>query len=254
MKANQYSPKYWNEERNQWLIDNTKGLSRNDAYDLFCKTFPDEHITLTALCNQRSRLRCAAYTCTHTSTKQRPLYAEQVKSGYVNIKVAQPSVWWPKAKWVYIATHPEEVGEILPTDAFYFADGNNRNFDWKNIILVHRQEQPVFVGFGGVVPGKPEETKIHLLQARLKLKQLDVGEKLGLVTTIGNGRAFREDRNRKAREYHRRKYNNDEEYRNRVRRYAKEYNMRMTPEQRELKRAASNRYTKTKREEMKVEN
>lgn len=209
-----YSLQIWTEERKNWLVENTKGLGRQEAYDLFCKAFPELKTTNIAVNNMRSRLRCAMYTCKHGSTKSRPLYSEREKKGYIFIKVAQPSVWWSKAKFVYVATHPEEAGDFLETDAFYFYDGNNRNFNPNNIFLVHRREQAVFINEGGIVKDNPEQTRINLLQARLKLAQLDALEKIpGEVVISGNTRLIREERNRKQRERIHTKYTTDPEWR-----------------------------------------
>lgn len=244
----QYRPKIWTPEIKQWLIDNTKGMKRQEAYELFCKTFPEVKTTLTGISNERSRLRCAEYTCSHPSTKQKPLYAEHIKKGYVFVKVAQPSVWWSKARFVYVATHPEEAGELLETDSFYFLDGNNRNFDWQNIVLVHRKEQCLFMAEGGIVPGHPDETRLNLLRARLKLAQLDAGERAGLVVKHGNSRFFREELNRKTRERLKKKYHSDEEFRTRSRQYVKKYKRNMTTEQKERLRTYQREWARKKRE------
>lgn len=248
-KYTYYSP-VWTPERQKWLIENTKGLKRQEAYELFCKAFPDVNVTLVAVSNQRSRLRCAEYVCPHGSTKRRPLYSERVKQGYAQIKVAQPSTWWSKAKWVYVATHPEEAGEFLETDSFYFLDGNVNNFDPDNIALVHRKEQCLFMAEGGIVPGHPEETRLNLLRARLRLAQLDAGEKAGLVVIHGNSRVFREELNRKARERFKKKYHSDEEFLTRYRQYVKKYKQNMTTEQKERLRTYQREWAKKKREKM----
>lgn len=247
-----YKPIVWTPERNQWLIENTKGLKRLEAYEKFCAAFPEINTTIIAVSNQRSRLRCSEYEQKHGSTKIRPLYSERQKKGYLFVKVAMPSVWWSKAKFVYVATHPEEAGEILETDAFYFLDGNNRNFDWRNIALVHRREQAIFQYYGGCVKGNPEATKIHILQARLKLVQLDAAEKIGDVMMMGDSRVIKKDHNEKARAYSQWRRDNDPEYRERMKQKMRLRSKEMTPEQKERHREVCRRYMARKREERKA--
>lgn len=209
-----YTCYVWTPELKQWLIDNTKGLKRPEAWELFCKTFPDIQTTFVAFNNQRSRLKCAEYTCKHGSTKMKPLYAEKMKKDYIFVKVALPSTWWSKAKWVWCETHPGEYDSVCETDCFYFLDGDNRNFDPNNIERVHRREQAVFQGCGGVVNGNPEQTKLNILQARLKLAQLDALETVpGQVVKTGGGRLIVSERNEKMREARKRKYYGDPEWR-----------------------------------------
>lgn len=245
-----YVSPVWTEERKKWLIDNTKGKKRQEAYDLFCKAFPEVKTTIVAVTNQRSRLRCAEYTCKHGSTKTKPLWSEDVKQGYVRIKIALPSTWMQKGKWVWLETHPEELSDLLETDAFYFADGNNRNFNPDNIIRVHRREQTIFIAEGGVVKDNPEETKLNLYRARLKIAQLDAGEKAGLVVKHGDSRMFREELNRKVREYQRKK-RKDPEYKKRLNENAKKYVRNRTEEQKAHYREYQREWARKKRQETK---
>lgn len=244
-----YNPIYWTKERNQWLIDNTKGMSRKDAYSLWCKTFPNENKSEVSVNNQRSRLKCASriVNVTH-STKIKPLYSERIKTGYMQIKVAMPNVWWPKAKWIWINTHPEELDTLLETDAFYFADGNTNNFHMDNIIRVHRKEQTLFQFEGGVVPGDPELSKIHLLLARMKLARLDAAERCGDVVISGSGRKLRYELNDKARAYHKNRYRTNPEYRKKVAEAHHKRYLNLTPEQRKARAEYQKRWRKQKKQ------
>lgn len=178
MANGKYQDQKWTKEMNDFLLSH-KDMPRKCVFELFHAKWPE--ITFTAMNNQRSRIGAVAKQISHPSTKSRPLYSEHEKRGYVFVKVAEPSVWWSKARFVYVATHPEEAGSYLDTDCFYFLDGDNRNFDWKNIVRVHRREQTVFQFCGGVVPGKPEETLLHLAQTRLKLSMLDAAERFPVL-------------------------------------------------------------------------
>jgi len=254
-QKSKYISPIWTPERNQWLIENTKGLARQEAYDLFCQKFPEVRTTIVALSNQRSRLRCSQYERAHSSTQIRPLYSEHEKKGYLFVKVAMPSTWWSKAKWVYVATHPEEAQSILEheTDAYYFADGNNRNFKWDNIIRLHRNEQGIFQCLGGVVPGHPELTRIHVAQARLKLAQLDAAEKCGDVVKHGTSSYIRKDLNAKADQYRKVKYKTDPAYRQHLLERQKLYRKNWTPEQRAKRNEYNKAWAKRKREKARLE-
>ena len=191
--------KIWDKEKHDWIHAH-KDMNRNKAYELFCKAFPEADITKIAFFNERSRIgasRCD-WVGRHNRTA-RPLYSEQIKKGYVRIKIAQPSVWVSKAKWVYMETHPWE--DFSERSNYVFLDGNNRNFSPENIERVPLKIMGVFNLMGGCEYGNPEVTKLRILQAKLKVAQLDVGEKLNLVKNNGAGRCFIEEHKAKMRAY-----------------------------------------------------
>lgn len=193
--------KVWNEEKRAWLMEH-KDMNRKEAYSLFLLSYPDaSDVTETAFYNERSRIGAVGCKVKHGSTKCRPLYSEQIKKGYVRIKVAQPNVWKMKARWVYEETHPWE--DFSERSNYIFLDGDSRNFSPDNIERVPLRLMGVFNLMGGTEKGKPELTKLRVLQAKLKLAQLDAGEKLGGVVSYGGGRRFRKDIAASARErYH----------------------------------------------------
>lgn len=203
----EYRNQKWTDEYIAFLFELTNVKLKKDRAKMFKEKFPESNFTEHAIVTKMSEV--GASKKRDYSRNKRPLYSERVKKGYVQIKVAQPNVWWQKQRWVYLETHPEEYNDIEETDCFYFLDGNNRNFNPENIFRVKRREQGVFQGLGGVVKGHPELTKQHLLQARLKLAQLAVGEKLSLTVSYGTGRAFRDERNEKVRVYRKKRYAED---------------------------------------------
>lgn len=184
-----YKPKVWTEELKDWLVKNTDKISNNAAWELFHKTFPEVQTTRNSLASMRTQLRIGNV---NSEKRGKPLYSEIEKKGYIRIKVQMsPAKFVQKQKWVYIETHPEEIGDIEETDSFYFADGDTRNFDWKNILRVKRKEQFVFFQCGGVVKGNPEATRINLARAKLKIATLDAGEKIGKTVSYNGGRYFK---------------------------------------------------------------
>ena len=216
----QHFRKVWTEEINAWL-KTTKGMAPGDAYALFLKTYPDiTDVTRIAFCNQRSRIGAAGPSYNPKFSRAiRPLYSEQIKKGYVRIKIAQPNVWVSKAKWVYMETHPEEYEICSTTRANYiFLDGNTRNFSPDNIARVPLNIISVFNTLGGTVDGEPELTRIRLAQAKLKSKYLDKLEEQGKAKRY---KTFRRDIEKAKENYQKKK--NDPEYKEQARIRQREY-------------------------------
>lgn len=198
--------KIWTDKLNAWLLT-TKGMTTKDAYALFLRTFPEiTDVTRCAFSNQRSKMG-ASGECYNRNflRKPRPLYSEQVKKGYVRIKVAMPNVWMQKSKWVYMETHPWE--DFSERSNYVFLDGDNRNFDPLNIERIPLRCMGLFNLMGGCEVGNPEVTRIRILIVRLKLARFDLGEKIGQTVKYGVSRSFRHELNHRAKVYRRRKQN-----------------------------------------------
>ena len=157
--------KCWDEEKTAF-VKSTKGMNRRDALQRFRELYPDTDITDVAFYNYRSRVGAAEHGHDHGSTKAKPLYSEQFKKGYVRIKVAQPSVWIQKGKWVYMETHPWE--DFSERSNYIFLDGDTQNFAPDNIERVPIKLMGIFCNLGGVVKGAPELTRLNLIRAKLK--------------------------------------------------------------------------------------
>ena len=184
--------------RPEWLafINETRG-NTDKLYEQFREKFPEADITLTAFRNQRSRSG-ASDKKPHGTNKRAALFEERTKGGYVMIKIAEPDKWISKARYVYQNAHPEE--EIKKNSQFYFLDRNNRNFDPANIIKVDARERAIFMIEGGIADD-PAETRLHLAMAKLRLAQLDLGEKIGDVVDYGAGRRSKEANRKRSAEY-----------------------------------------------------
>lgn len=196
--------KIWNEDTNGFILANKEmRFDYQKFYSAFIEQFPDSEVSYTAFKNQVSRLGIADRAkSTHNSRTIRPLWSEQVKKGYVRIKIAQPNVWVSKAKWIYMETHPWE--DFSERSNYVFLDGNSRNFDPKNIERVPLRCMGQFNLIGGCEKGNPGVTKLRILMAKEKMARFDLGEKLGLTANGGNGRVFKESRNARQREYSKR--------------------------------------------------
>lgn len=162
------------------FIKSTEGVYRGTAYKAFCEKFTG--ITATAFYNQRSRLGILQKK-PHGSNKRAKLYEERTNGGYVQIKVAEPSTWKSKARWVWEETHPGEI--TAKSDNFIFLNGNNRDFSPGNIERLEGKYRTLFLKYGGT-DKNPEVTKIRILQAKMRVAQLDLGEKIGTVKVFKN--------------------------------------------------------------------
>lgn len=58
------------------------------------------------------------------------------KNGYIEIKVEEPKKWMRKQRYIY----EQHYGEVPKGHKIIFADGNNRNFDIDNLIMVSDAE------------------------------------------------------------------------------------------------------------------
>ena len=239
-----YKP-VWTEERENWLWQHrTEG--RQELYDLFCEAFPEVHTTINGVCGHRSVIG-ASIPRKGGGIPRKPLYAEQVKKGYVKIKIGQPSTWEYKQKWVWMETHPWLYNEVKPTDVFIFLDGDNRNFNPDNIYKLTRAELGIVNNNGGIEKGNPELTMFRIAQAKLKIATLDAGEKVGDVVHYGRSRAFRSDINRHAKEY-REKNKDNPHYRELIKAQHKRALENATPEQRAKRLEYQRNWIKRKRE------
>lgn len=224
--------------RPEWLafINETRG-NTDKLYEQFREKFPEADITLTAFRNQRSRSG-ASDKKPHGTNKRAALFEERTKGGYVMIKIAEPDKWISKARYVYQNAHPEE--EVKKNAQFYFLDRNNRNFEPANIIKVDARERTIFMLEGGVADD-PAETRLHLAMAKLRLAQLDLGEKVGDVIDYGAGRKTKEELRRRSAEYARKN-------KKKVREQAKSYYERIKEEGGERWKRHQELHKKTARE------
>lgn len=247
--------KVWDAEKNEFLKA-TKGLHRLDALATFYAAYPELRgdVSSTAFFNQRSRMGAAGEPSHHFCRKPRPLYSEQVKKGYVRIKVGQPNVWMSKAKWVYMNAHPDEG--LSERSNYIFLDGDNRNFAPDNIARVPLKLMGVFNLLGGCERGNPEATKLRIAQAKLKVASMDLAEKIGEVAFVPcKGRVMRvykPRRNERARAYSK-KVTADPKKRKRRNEWSKVYlaEKRLDPEWVEKNRRYAREWAKRKREERK---
>ena len=72
----------------------------------------------------------------HTPLRYKPIGHERIKNGHVYIKVAEPSVYISKQRYIYEKAH----GKIPKGYVVIFKDRDKRNFDLENLMLVSQSE------------------------------------------------------------------------------------------------------------------
>lgn len=232
--------KLWDKQKNDFMIEH-KTMGNLELFSLVCERFPEcAGITFNAFCKARSRAGASLVTKPYQSRRKISIGDETVQRGYVYVKTEKGNV--QKNKIVYMENHPEYVEEA--GDQFVFLDGDNRNFDPENIFLLKNREKSIFQFCGGTCKGNPEATRINILRARLKIAELDLAEKAGLVCNYGSGRQLKDDRNEKSRTYSKRHRQNNLA---RCREQARKRYRNMTPEQRERYREYHREYERKKR-------
>lgn len=139
----------------------------------------------------------------HIPARTKPIGTERIsKDGYVEIKVSDiPNVsrcvnWRPKQLWIYEQYHKCKVD--TSKDCVIFLDGDKRNFDIDNLMLISRKLNRVINSHSeySIVKGNAELSRINIARAKLQITRLDIGEKFGLVSKApNNNRYFKSDRN-----------------------------------------------------------
>jgi len=66
----------------------------------------------------------------------KPIGSERICKGYIEVKVKEPNIWQLKHRVIY----EKHFGKVPENYVVIFADGNNRNFDIDNLLLVTKNE------------------------------------------------------------------------------------------------------------------
>lgn len=118
----------------------------------------------------REKLKKTWFTNGHSPHNTREIGSEQEEDGRILVKVkdtgARCEMWKPKQLVIWEEYHNEKV----PKGSFItFLDGNNRNFDIKNLALITRNEN-MRMNQNGYRFSDAEITKAALNVVRLKIK------------------------------------------------------------------------------------
>lgn len=190
--------KKWTPEQEAWLLEHKDVRGKMRMYDMFMEAFPGSSFTANAISSKRTELGAYGNHRADRHGNARPLYSETKKKGYTLIKVAKYE-WWPKNRWVWVATHPGEPWN--EKDNFVFLDGDNGNFSPDNIIKVSVRVMGIVCCNTPLVKGDAKGNYKKIVAATLKLAMLDAGEKLGMTYSLKGGRAMKVDIIRRAKEW-----------------------------------------------------
>lgn len=106
----------------------------------------------------------------HTPHNHMPVGSERVNADdYVDIKIADPNKWRPK----HILVWEQHNGQVPKGHAVIFGDGNRRNFDLNNLILVSRQQLAV-MNKNGLIRNDADLTRTGVILADIYRK---IGER-----------------------------------------------------------------------------
>lgn len=124
----------------EYLRENVKGRNVTELAELINKkfntAFKSSHITyIKNKYNIRSG-PIGRFKEGHTPLRYKPIGHERIKNGHVYVKVAEPSVYISKQRYVY----EKYKGKIPEGYIVIFADRDKRNFDIDNLILVSKSE------------------------------------------------------------------------------------------------------------------
>lgn len=89
------------------------------------------------------------------------------KSGYIEIKIADPNVWKLKHHLIYENHHNVKIRKY---DKVVFLDGNNRNFDIENLVLLSNSQQMSYRKFQIRKEKNPDINKIYVAIAKINSK------------------------------------------------------------------------------------
>ena len=102
----------------------------------------------------------------HSPINWRPVGSERItKDGYIEIKIAEPSVWELKHKVLW----EKENGPVPKGHALIFADGDKTNISLDNLLLVTRN-QLLVMNRNKLIKNNSEATKTGVLIAEVLIK------------------------------------------------------------------------------------
>lgn len=167
--------------------------------------------SIHALISARTTYRLCEYRNSPRPTHARPIGSEQIKKGYIRVKVAQPDVWKFKHVFIWEKAHNDTVNRY---ETVVFLDGNNRNFSIDNLYKLTRREI-LRMNSKGLFSHDPEETLLHIALIKQRLVFIDKAKKLGMCS---QGNTLRFERA----EYYQR-IKNTEAHKKYAKEYAKKY-------------------------------
>ncbi len=162
-------------EEKKFLINNVHHRTPQELAELFNIEF-NRNVTAKQILYFKNNhgLKSGIDTKFKGNPRRKEIGSEKIHKGYVYIKVAQPDKYKMKHRYIYENTY----GKIPDDFSVIFADGNRRNFDIDNLILVKKRELLIMKNNHLIYDDK-ELTKTGIIIAQLidktNKKQNDLG-------------------------------------------------------------------------------
>lgn len=188
---------FYTVEQKRFLVENIKGRTRKELCEMFNAYFNlklglnqiTAYIKNNGLCSGRDAKFAAGYKPWNKGKKgicnggqktqfkkgqkphnYKPVGSERVNSdGYVDIKIADPNKWRAKHQLLW----EKENGPMPKGHVIIFGDGDRRNFQSDNLILVSKSQLAI-LNKNQLIQGNAELTRIGIVIADIYKK---VGER-----------------------------------------------------------------------------
>lgn len=191
----------YSEEEKQFLINNVKGISLIELTERFNRKF-ELNVSTSAIQNQKSKLNLRSdivggqfkkgqkswnkgkkwnefmskegqknsmkttFKKGNKPANRREIKSERIgKDGYILIKIQDGHLtknWIPKQRYIYESVY----GKIPKGHKVIFADGNIRNFDLDNLVLVSNSEE-LIINKNKLIKSDKDLTKSGVLIAKV---------------------------------------------------------------------------------------
>ena len=154
------------DEQIEYLKTIVKGRKVKEIAELlnkkFNENFSTNHISYIKLKYNIRSGPIGTFEKGHVPLRYRPIGHERIKNGHVYVKVAEPSEYVSKQRYLY----EKAYGKIPEGYIVIFADRNRRNFDLNNLMLVSKSEF-LIMNDNHLYYQEPELTKSGVLVAKI---------------------------------------------------------------------------------------
>lgn len=181
--------KKWTNEIDDFIKAEVPVTSRQDLFTLVSNIWHERNLTFCGMVTHltESRIHLGIKPWQNDSGVYRghrtlPLLSEQVKKGYVRIKVAQPNVWKQKQVWVYEQHHGCTVKK---GSCIVFLNNDRRDFRPENLFLLSHSEMGVMNRLYGGLSECAEESMRRILNAKISIRRHVIARKYGLENSSG---------------------------------------------------------------------
>lgn len=177
----------YTDEMCQWLKENSEGKFKEELAKEFNERFKTDYSVLSIYCKRKDlKIKSNVFTvhkraspgsektwfrkgdAPHNTHK---LFTEIERDlGYIWIKVAEPNIWKSKHTYIWEQYHKKEVPDGMMV---IFLDGNNRNFNIDNLMLISKGENR-YLNCNKLRTEDAELTKSNILLRRLRKRTKEI--------------------------------------------------------------------------------